>query len=287
MKRVFSVAMILALSVTALAATLFTDYARANPIVHDPETVSTYVQSPTKNKVYNTTNIPLKFYVDIPAESKVLSVRYWLDGQLLGQDSGEDLPKAYSVALTWLSDGKHSIKVYMNVHYFKIWRMSDGNVYHISSRYLDGYSDAVLFTVDTRSPSARVIASQETFEASDVPLNFTLNEPVSWVGYSLDGNNVVTVTDDVASTEWLGVGNYRLVLSGLPAGAHSLTVYAEDLAGNRGASEPFNFTVAQETPSEVVHDSTPFPTAFAAAGILTAVVAVSSGLLFYFKKRRH
>jgi hypothetical protein len=236
--------------------------------------------------VYNATTIPLQFYVYAPKGWRtdqifVLSVQYWLDGKLVGQHVGEDLPKTYSVALTLtgLSDGEHNVKVWIKAHYLR----------HGSRLPFDDYlsgSATVSFRVEICPPSIRVLTSQETFEASDVPLNFTVNEPVSWIGYSLDGSNVIMATDDVASTEWFGVDKYWLVLSGLHAGVHSLTVYAEDGAGNRGASEPFSFTVTQETPSEVEQDSTPFSTAFAAVGVLTAVVAVSSGLMFYFKKRK-
>jgi hypothetical protein len=149
-----------------------------------------------------------------------------------------------------------------------------------------GSSGLIEFQVDAPPPSISVLTSQKTFEASDVPLNFTVNEAVSWVGYSLDGNNVVTATDQVASTKWFGAVNYQLVLRGLPAGEHTLTVYAEDLGGNRGESEPFTFAVTQETPPDTEQASTPFPTALATVGILTAVVAVSSGLLFYFRKHK-
>jgi hypothetical protein len=122
----------------------------------------------------------------------------------------------------------------------------------------------------------------------DVPLNFTVNESVSWVGYSLDGKNVITVTGDVASTEWFGGGNYRLVLNGLHVGAHNLTVYAEDLGGNRGESEPFSFTVTQETPPETEKASMPFPTSTttAASAIIASAAIISAGFIFYFKKRK-
>jgi hypothetical protein len=63
-------------------------------------------------------------------------------------------------------------------------------------------------------------------------------------------------------------------LAGLSAGAHNVTVYAWDTAGNVGASETITFTV------------TPFPTAPVATASAAAVAVVIAGLLFYFKKRK-
>lgn len=297
MKRAL-VALSLALLISVLAVT-FIDSVSANPIMPDPETVVIKVQSPIKNMVYNTGEIPLQFYATIGYSNaqpinpwfcgKVLSVQYWLDGKLVGQHAGEDLPKSYSVALTGLSDGEHSIKIWMSVHCFQIFRMGDGNGGYREMYRLDEYlsgSETASFTVDTSLPSIRVLTSQETFEASDVPLNFTVNEPVAWLGYSLDGNNIVTATDQVASTERFGAVNYQLVLNGLPAGEHSLTVYAEDSVGNRGASEPFSFTIAQEASSETKQASTLFPTSTVAVAVITSTALVFFGLAAYFVRAR-
>ena len=299
-RRILTAALLSALLISALAATLFIGNVTANPIMPDPEAVYIKVQSPT-SKVYNTAEVSLQFYATIGYSNahpvnpwfygKVLSVRYWLDGKLVGQHDGEDLPKSYSVALTGLSDGEHIVQVSMNVHCYQRFRMLLGNgSYHVMytlDEHLSG-SKTVSFTVETQPPSIRVIPSRKTFETSsstaDVPLNFTVNESVSWIGYSLNGKNVVTVTNHVTSTEWIGVDNYQLVLRGLHAGAHTLTVYAEDLGGNRGASEPFSFTVTQETPSETEQASTLFSTSSTAvaSAIIASAAAISSGLAAYF-----
>ena len=293
-RRILSATLLSTLLISTLTATLLIGNATANPImppwINPLEKITIKVQSPVKDKTYNATEIPLQFYFEIPyggyrsKDFSVLSVRYWLDGKLMGEYSGEDMPKAYSVALTGLSDREHIVQVSMSVHYY--WA---SNLGYIFNQDLSG-SETTSFTVDTRPPSIRVLTGQETFEApsstADVPVNFTVNEPISWIGYSLDEKNVVTVTNDLASTERFGTVIYQLVLSHVPAGAHSLTVYAEDTFGNRGESEPFTFTITQETPPKTEQTSTPFPTAFAAVSILTAVVVVSSGLMFYFKKRK-
>jgi len=71
----------------------------------------------------------------------------------------------------------------------------------------------------------------KTYTSTFIPLTFTVNEATSWIGYSLDNQANVTVT-------------VNITLSGLPEGAHSVTVYANDTAGNIGASETVYFTVA-------------------------------------------
>ena len=273
-RRILTATLLLTLMISVLTLTLFINDVTSQQPPPNLEQRRGYVSvfSP-KSKVYGTTEIPLQVHAIVKTPmfntytsfDKLLSVQYWLDGQLVGQQDGEDLPIIYSVVLTGLSDGEHSVIVWMK-----------GYVYY---QYMSVYSDTVYFTVDTSPPSIRFLTSQETFEASDLPVNFTVNETASWVGYSIDGNNAVT------ATEWLGVDNYRLVLNGLPAGAHTLTVYAEDAAGNRGASEPFSFTVTQQTSSETEHTE-PFPTSqLVASSIVASAAVISFGLIAYFLRR--
>jgi len=68
-----------------------------------------------------------------------------------------------------------------------------------------------------------------------IPLRFTVNEPVSWMAYSLDNKANVTLT-----------GNTTLTISFL--NSHSIVVYAKDAEGNTYSSNLVNFRVAS-TPS--------------------------------------
>jgi hypothetical protein len=95
-------------------------------------------------------------------------------------------------------------------------------------------------------------------------LVFAVNKPVSWLGYSLDGEETVTITGNTT-------------LSGLSSGLHNITVYARDEFENTGASETISFRVAEE----------PFPAVPVAAASAAIVGVVGVGLLVYFKKRKH
>ena len=100
----------------------------------------------------------------------------------------------------------------------------------------------------------------KTYDTGDIPLTFTVNEPAAWIGYSLDGQDNVTITANIT-------------LSGLSKGAHNLTVYAKDIAGNIGASETIHFTIVDRFPIEWIVAS------------VVIVAAVGVGLLVYFKKQ--
>jgi hypothetical protein len=88
-----------------------------------------------------------------------------------------------------------------------------------------------------------------------------VNKPAAWLGYSLDGQENVTI-------------NGNTTIAGLPNGLHDVTVYAKDSFENTGASEPISFSV-----------EAPFPTTLIAASV-AAVAVVIAGLLLYFKKRK-
>lgn len=125
----------------------------------------------------------------------------------------------------------------------------------------------------TATPPTVSILSPEnkTSPASSLSLTFTVSEPTSWIGYSLDGEANVTIAGNTT-------------LNGLSQGSHRLTIYATDTAGNTGASETIYFTIAQETEPEP-QQSEPFPTTLVVAASGASVAVVSVGLLVYFKKR--
>jgi len=117
--------------------------------------------------------------------------------------------------------------------------------------------------LDTTPPTLSILSPEnKTYAANDVLLNFTLSEPTSWIGYSLDGQTNVTVGGNTT-------------LAGLSDGSHTLTVYAKDMAGNAGTSERVCFSIDTQ-------QAEPFP-----AWIVVAIIAttgVGAALLVYFAK---
>jgi len=119
------------------------------------------------------------------------------------------------------------------------------------------------FGYGTVPPLVQVVSpGNMTYASSNVSLAFTVNKQVSWMGYSLDGQETVTVTGNTT-------------LTGLQNGLHNITVYAKDTFENMGTSETVYFSV-----------EVPFPITLVIAPI-ASVAIVGVGLIVYFKKRKH
>lgn len=113
-------------------------------------------------------------------------------------------------------------------------------------------------------PEILVISPENntSYDSSTVSLDFTVNKLTNWLGYSLDGQENVTIA-----------GNTTLL--DLSAGLHNIIVYANDTFGNIGASETVSFTKDQMPISTVE---------VGAAAVIVAVVTL--GIVFY-RKHKH
>jgi hypothetical protein len=269
-RKIFLIAQVLMLLVSALTGTLFISVSLANPYIPASNTLEVRLDLP-ENKIFYSNNVPVSFALEgkNPGAwgiSSVYGVKFYLDG-----DSCEDaitLPVkqgdsyVFSATLIGVESGYHSLFVAAYVEYESQLRWlpnpSDGS----------GVSNLVHFTVEVASPLVVAVSSPEqfgTYNSSSVPLGFTVSNPVFWLGYSVDGHDKVTVAGNVT-------------LSGLSDGVHTLTVYANDTYGFTGTSETVTFTVsAVSSPTTLI--------------MATAVVAavVCAGLLVYvirLKKRR-
>jgi N-acetylneuraminic acid mutarotase len=109
-----------------------------------------------------------------------------------------------------------------------------------------------------------VSLENKTYSKSSVPLTFTVDKPVLWTEYSLDGQDNVTIEGNTTLTNLLN-------------GLHNVTVYAKYTEGSIGASENIVFSI--DAPE-------PFPTVPVAVASGASIAAVSVGLLVYFKKRK-
>jgi len=111
-------------------------------------------------------------------------------------------------------------------------------------------------------PYVRLISPENTtYTTANVTLEFMINKQTSWMGYSLDGEDTVTITGNTT-------------LSGLSGGLHKITVYAKDAFENIVTYEPIWFSLTE-----------PFPTVTIIA-VSVAAVVVLVGLLVYHKKHK-
>ena len=199
------------------------------------------ITSPKNNSMHNTNNVSLCFKVSV-GESTTASSTWiyelyfegdWQENKTyidLGEFSSK-LSLEFSSNLTNIPEGKHSIVVYANE------KGHGGNDLFIYWDFFINSYSSVNFTIDTISPNVSVFSvDNKTYGISGVPLNFTVNEQTKWIGYSLDGQANITITENTT-------------LTGLPEGPHSLVIYAKDTAGNTAISEPFYFTVDTTLPN--------------------------------------
>ena len=221
------------------------------------------------NVTYSDGLLSLKvLMVSLVARNSEVSVTYSLVGKanvtvplvIEGHDRSFHATITGSVALPALSEGSHSVTVYSK---YALYNFSAMGVYY--PKYVVWDHNTVYFTIDYGiSPVIfNLYLENKTYNENSLPLNFTTDEPTSWIGYCLDNQANATIT-----------GN--LTLTGLTDGSHSILIYANDTAGNMGASETIFFNIMQ--------DSTSFPTVLVAASV-ASVAVVGVGLLIYFKKR--
>jgi parallel beta-helix repeat protein len=114
--------------------------------------------------------------------------------------------------------------------------------YEIDSNNTDYYP--LMTPYETTSPTIIITSPENKSYAvnASIPLTFTVDEFVTWMGYSLDGQANVTIT-----------GNTTLPT--LLDGWHHVTVYANDMFGNMGFATVY-FTIDTTEPdiTNVVQD---------------------------------
>jgi hypothetical protein len=121
----------------------------------------------------------------------------------------------------------------------------------------------------TVSPTISIVAPENlTYNVTSVPLIFTINKQVNWIGYSLDGKQNVTITGNTTITNLMG-------------GWHRIAIYANDTFGHIGTSGTSNFSIV------ITSSVKPkiFPTGLIiAVSIVIIVIAIS--VLYYRKNHR-
>jgi len=271
-----ALALILAMLFSVAVGTQLVDLGSANPYLRDfveerempapegTEPLIISIFSPENYTTFASNNISLIFNVTMPE-----SIRSYRFSEIYYKASWQP-NKTYvdygnTINLTDIPEGSHYLEVvavakYMgHTTYQEIKQGFHLITYYVSYR-LNG-SSTVNFTIDLPPKISIPSLKNKTYSTSNVKLDFTVNETISEVAYSLDGKDNVTITGNTT-------------LTGLSNGVHNVTVYAWDEAGKVGASETIYFSV-----------EVPFPTTLVIAPV-TSVAIVSAGLLVYFKKRK-
>jgi hypothetical protein len=92
---------------------------------------------------------------------------------------------------------------------------------------------------DTTPPVITISSPQNTTYYLDwtntIDLTFIINEPTSWIGYSLDNKANITF----GTNKPAGTYSTKVYSSG---GSHNIIVYANDTSNNMGASQKVYFT---------------------------------------------
>jgi hypothetical protein len=276
------------------------------------------IQSPENHTYLNSSNLnftlikPDSWRLDWVA-GNIKSILYSLNNQLNFIEVGrrkintggeiysiDNLTKTsqHSINLTGLGDGQHLIELnvtavtfynppedYWTVHEYEMFvskkivittKMSSGNM----SFTMDAIFEKVF--PDKIPPVISILSVEnKTYDTCDVPLNCTVNESVTQITFSLDGQENLTIPVGQVPYNFDGWENLittgKTTLTNLTDGEHSLTVYATDEAGNTGASETIYFRV--EVPE-------PFPTTLIIAASAASATVIAVGLMVYFKKRK-
>jgi hypothetical protein len=172
---------------------------------------------PQNNAVCQATSFQLNFTLDLsewydydqgmnPEYSFSLGpVEYYLDGVLAGQITGHLSKEPYNltVALNGLTQGLHSVEVKATTRgeYWNQTYESNGPHANYVNGATNGTSGLVYFTVDT-IPSISILSLEnKTYYGLDVPLSFKVNEDVSEITYSLDGQENVTIAGNTTLTD--------------------------------------------------------------------------------------
>jgi hypothetical protein len=240
------------------------------------------VLSPLWKNVYHSSEILLSFEVTRPQSwsevfpgyssgilyhsvGAIKFVGYSLDAKVSENVTVDDNPYSltigpsskvfdFSFNLTGLPDGLHNVTI-------SVFGSYKGEAFNFSSSPIIFFVDTAPLELEVLSPESRV------YNITDIPLTVATTEPVSWIGYSLDKGDRVTIAENAT-------------LKDLPAGSHNLTVFANDTIGNFASSETITFTVAEPEPTA------PFPAALVVVASVASIAVVGVALLVYFKKRK-
>lgn len=283
MRKIVVLLFVLVLTVSSAVSFL---PVKANPYMyHESVSAPTYVKlpnitiaSPRENAFYSTNGtITLSFCVTGPDAQNLLTkylsiVDYkgdWMQDaehayrtKNFEDYTPDDFPffLEFNFTITGIPNGKRSIIITV----FGGGGYAEGLTWY---SFGINSSSSVNFTM-CRIPIVSFLSFQNSaFKSSFVPLNFTVDQPVSEMAYCLDGQNNVTISGNTT-------------LTGLSNGYHNVTVYATGVFGNVGHSDTLFFNVAAPEPLESL------PVVPIAAVPSASIAVGCAGLLLRHRRKR-
>jgi len=249
-------------SVSTLFVNLASAYFPGDVVTDEPPLIS--INSPTNYTTLFANLVTLNCTFTHPdgwgtggsAKQYLESIGYVLDGKTYGPIViSNDLSTPFNYCTNLILDpGPHTLQVYANANGWDI----GVSIIELS---VTGSSGIVQFSTLPITPT--VVLQPLIINGTSSALNFTLDEPVSKITYSINNHDNVTISGNSTITN-------------LPYGNSNITVYATNPAGNIGVSQTLTFTIAQ-----------PFPTFTVITVASTiAVLIVAVGLLVLFRKHK-
>lgn len=250
---------VLALLIPAAALVSFGDSERGIPFASPIN-----ILSPSNGTTYNTRSLVLNVsFTALIGSNLQYSMTYNLDAEnnvslpITIQQRNPNDPFVGIITgfalLPELSEGTHNITVYATCY------RTD------PTPHITGFdTKTVYFTIDTTPPIITILSPEnKTYNRNELPLDLTINEPVSWISYCLDGKANITIPGNTT-------------LKGLSNGSHKLTVYANDTVGNMGNSTIY-FSIAQSTTLQAEF-------IYSAAGISASGIIIAGAMVLKRKR---
>jgi hypothetical protein len=205
-------------------------------------------------------NITFKSFLD--SSKANITIAYSIDGEANSTINTEAIPVPLGVQSYYVMNGFATLReMPEGTHYITVYGKYEFPMVYHGVAY---DNRTICLTINDGNPPVITLLSVEnkTYSQSNLQINFRTDESTAWTGFCLDKNANATVTENLTLTE-------------LSPGSHTLTLYANDTAGNMGKSETVCFTIAR-----------PFPTLPTLAGMTIATIAKSAIFLRHGKNQK-
>jgi hypothetical protein len=252
-KSILAMTILLTFLISAIAGLQVLDVAKANwifpPIKPATTPPTIIVDSPTNGSTYRE-GFVLDFLLSSPQWARgpgkptgnIIGLSYRIDDQLEQPIAISDpyaaRPDEYRrtvpIPASILHDGAHNLTV---ISYCETYFVPENSSsYNVETFKFSAICAVINFNMAVNPQLILLSVENKTYPTSNFAVNFSTDRLTSWIGYSLDNRNNITIEGNTTLAE-------------LTCGSHHLTIYANDTAGNKGKSDAVFFTIETSTPS--------------------------------------